>query len=199
MLHLVGIGVRHSIAPPMHNFIAQSLKLPWTFHNTECTTVEEAVELARSAQTQGLVVTMPFKCSVMKHLDRLDPLATTLNACNTRVSRSSKPEASVWHQHRLARNQRLLTREEPMHGQQPTTPMPGLIVGAGGASRAAVFVLSSQLNCPVIYILNRDEGEVAALIHDSQHLSPAPHIIHVQSVQQATRTRLALLCCLLRS
>jgi quinate dehydrogenase len=75
--------------------------------------------------------------------------------------------------------------------------MPGLIVGAGGASRAAVFTLSTQLYCPVIYILNRDEGEVAEMMRDSQKLSPVPNIIHVQSAQQAKTldTPFYVVCC----
>jgi quinate dehydrogenase len=54
-LHLVGIGVSHSIAPLMHNFIADSLSLPWKFYSTECSTVEDVVALAKNPTTAGLV------------------------------------------------------------------------------------------------------------------------------------------------
>ena len=183
-LHLVGIGVTHSIAPAMHNFIAKSLGLPWTFHATECATVEEAVVIARSPETHGLVVTMPYKNSIMKHLDGLDPLATTLNACNNVYRDRQNPEVlrgtnTDW----LGIKGCLL--ENCDNEQRASQAMAGLIVGAGGASRAAVYTLSAQLSCSVIYILNRDEGEVAALIHDSQQLSPVPNIIHIQTLQQA--------------
>ena len=30
-IHLVGIGIGHSISPPIHNFVCKSLGLPWTF------------------------------------------------------------------------------------------------------------------------------------------------------------------------
>lgn len=81
-LHLVGVGVKHSIAPPMHNHIAESLGLPWTFHSTECPSLDDLMTLARSEETAGLVVTMPYKNTVMACLDRLDELATTIGACN---------------------------------------------------------------------------------------------------------------------
>jgi quinate dehydrogenase len=182
-LHLVGIGVKHSIAPPMHNFIAKSLGLPWTFYNTECATIEEAVALGRKSDTQGLVVTMPYKNSVMKHLDGLDSLATALNACNNVYRDPNNPQFlrgtnTDW----LGIKGCLLEKGE--HGEK-LPPPPGLIVGAGGASRAAVYALSTHLHCPVIYVLNRDDGEVAALMLDAQQLSPIPKIIHVRSIEQA--------------
>ena len=58
-IHLVGIDVQHSIAHAMHNFVAKSLGLPWTFFNIEYPTIGDAVALARSPDTVGLVVTMP--------------------------------------------------------------------------------------------------------------------------------------------
>lgn len=182
-LHLVGIGVKHSIAPPMHNYIAKSLGLPWTFHSTECATVEEAIVLARKSSTAGLVVTMPFKYSVMKHLDSLDSLATTLNACNNVYRDPTNPSLlrgtnTDW------RGIRGCLLENARVKQQPDDSA-GLIIGAGGASRAAVYTLNNHLHCSTIYILNRDDGEVEALLRDSQQLSPIPKIIHIKSPEQA--------------
>ena len=68
-LHLAGIGVTHSIAAAMHNQIAKSLGLPWTFYLTECPTVEDVVDLAKKSTTAGIVVTMPYKNSIMKYLE----------------------------------------------------------------------------------------------------------------------------------
>lgn len=183
-LHLVGIGVKHSIAPSMHNFIAKSLGLPWTFYSTECTTVEEAVTISRSESTAGLVVTMPYKNSIMKHLDALDPLATTLNACNNvyrdpENSKLLRGTNTDW----LGIKGCLLEKGDDEKQQDSSTP--ALIIGAGGASRAAVYVLSAHLHRTTIYVLNRDDSEVADLIHDSKRLSPKPNIVHVKSVEQA--------------
>jgi quinate dehydrogenase len=182
-LHLVGVGVKHSIAPPMHNFIAKSLDLPWTFYSTECATVEEAVDLVRDSTTAGLVVTMPYKNSIMAHLDSLDPLCTTLNACNN-VYRD--PENND-----LLRGTNTDWRGikgcllEHADRKQPSPSTPALIIGAGGASRAAVYALSEHFHCQTIYILNRDEGEVMDLVRDTQNLSPPPTLLHIQSAEQA--------------
>jgi quinate dehydrogenase len=182
-LYLVGIGVKHSIAPAMHNQIAESLGLPWTFHSTECATIEEVITLGRAPDTQGLVVTMPYKVSVMNHLDGLDELSTVLNACNNvyRDPRDSKLLRGTNTDWRGIKG--CLLEKIDSGKSQPVGP--GLIVGAGGASRAAIYALSNHLYCPVIYVLNRDEGEVEALIQDSQKMSPVPNIIHIQSVEQA--------------
>ncbi|KAK7408067.1 hypothetical protein QQX98_009782 [Neonectria punicea] len=179
-LHLVGIGVGHSIAPPMHNFIAESLDLPWTFHATECATEEELLSLARANSTVGLVVTMPYKNVVMKHLDALDELAATIGACNNVYRDPEAPSRlrgtnTDW----LGIKGCLLERSEPVLHK------PALIVGAGGASRAAVYALSTFFKSSVIYVLNREDSEVADLIRDSQRLSPAPKIVHVKSGQAA--------------
>lgn len=181
-LHLVGIGVTHSIAPPMHNFIAKSLGLPWTFHSTECATIEDAIALGRNPSTAGLVVTMPYKQTIMQRLDGTDPLASTIGACNNVYRDKEHPERlrgtnTDW----LGIKGCLLEKGE----KAARADAPALVVGAGGASRAAVYALSAHLACTAIYVLNRDEAEVEELVRDCRRLSPVPAIVHVASVDQA--------------
>ncbi|KAK1700957.1 hypothetical protein BDP55DRAFT_735838 [Colletotrichum godetiae] len=177
-LHLVGIGVGHSIAPPMHNAIARSLGLPWTFHATECNTIEGLLLLARKDSTAGLVVTMPYKNTVMPRLDALDPLSTTIGACNNVYRDPSNPARlrgtnTDW----LGVKGCLLEKGD---GQGPVDGRPALIVGAGGASRAAVYALHTFFKASVIYVLNRDDGEVVDLQRDAQRMFPSPKIVHVK-------------------
>ncbi|KAL4953476.1 hypothetical protein BDW69DRAFT_200152 [Aspergillus filifer] len=189
-LHLVGIGVTHSIAPRMHNHIAQSLGLPWAFFATECPTMGDVLSLARDPRTAGLVVTMPYKNSVMPQLDYLDSLASTIGACNN-IYYTPSPDGpgkrqicgtnTDWRGIKGCLLEKRDERERP----SATNPGAALVVGAGGASRAAVCALSAHLHCPTIYILNRDAGEVAALIADAQKLPALPQIIHITSAEQA--------------
>ncbi|GME30476.1 uncharacterized protein LTHEOB_8176 [Neofusicoccum parvum] len=181
-LHLVGIGVKHSIAPPMHNFIAKSLGLPWEFHSTECATIDELVALGRNPSTAGLVVTMPYKQTVMDRLDGLDSLASTIGACNNVYRDPENPDRlrgtnTDW----LGIKGCLLEKSS----STARTGSPALIIGAGGASRAAVYALSVHLECTTIFVLNRDEGEVQDLMRDCQRLPRVPTIVHVTSVDQA--------------
>lgn len=176
--HLVGIGVSHSIAPPMHNHLAKSMGLPWTFYATECENVEALMDLARRETTAGLVVTMPFKNLIMSQLDALDELSVQIGACNNVYRDPSDPSRlrgtnTDW----IGIKGCLL--EKSAHGK-PVVGKPSLIIGAGGASRAAVYALASYFQSSVIYVLNRDEQEVTDLIRDSRRLNPAPKIIHVR-------------------
>ncbi|OJJ61439.1 hypothetical protein ASPSYDRAFT_148119 [Aspergillus sydowii CBS 593.65] len=189
-LHLVGVGVTHSIAPGMHNHIAKSLNLPWTFYATECPTLEDVLSLAKQSTTAGLVVTMPYKNSVMSQLDELDDLAAMIGACNNVYYTGDEPRRlcgtnTDW------RGIRGCLLEKGEESQRPSSGNPGaaLIVGAGGASRAAVYVVSEHLHCQTIYILNRDEGEVRDLIRDAQKLLRVPQIIHITTIEQAKGLR----------
>jgi quinate dehydrogenase len=214
-LHLVGIGVTHSIAPAMHTSIAKSLGLPWTFHATECPSLADVLALARDPRTAGLVVTMPYKNTIIPHLDELDELTTEIGACNnvhytytyTHTDTDAKNEPGA---RRLLRGTNTDWRgikgcllEAGDEAARPTAAAPGagLIIGAGGASRAAVYALSRHLHCRTIYVVNRDEGEVRDLVRDVQARARArggsslaedpagsgPEIIHVRSVEEAER------------
>lgn len=180
-LHLVGIGVGHSIAPTMHNFITASLNLPWTFHATECPTLESLIALARKPGTAGLVVTMPYKTTIMPHLDTLDDLAVQIGACNNVYRDPNNPS------HLRGTNTDWLGIKgsllEKSPNQKPILNRPALIVGAGGASRAAVYALHTQFRASVIYILNRDEKEVDDLKSDAKRLPNPPEIVHVKADQ----------------
>lgn len=177
-LHLVGIGVGHSIAPTMHNSITASLNLPWTFHATECATLDSLMALARDTSTAGLVVTMPYKTAVMPHLDALDDLAVQIGACNN-VYRDPMDPTKLRGTNTDWRGIRgSLLEKSP--NNQPVFDKPALIVGAGGASRAAVYALHTQFKSSVIYIINRDEGEVDALKADIKRLPSPPQLIHVK-------------------
>lgn len=182
-LHLVGVGVTHSIAPGMHNYITKSLGLPWTFHATECPSIDDVLELAKKSTTAGLVVTMPYKNTVMAKLHELDELATAIGACNNVYYTQTNPRRlcgtnTDW----LGIKGCLL---EKSAASTNTHSSPGLIVGAGGASRAAVYALTSHLNCSKIYVLNRDDKEVEDLIRDSKKLPDIPEIVHVKTMEQA--------------
>lgn len=141
---------------------------------------------------------MPYKQAIMPLLDELDPLATTLGACNNVYL---TPENKLRGTNTDWRGIKgcLLEGESASKKQGRGRGKPALIIGAGGASRAAVYALYAELGCAEIYVVNRDEGEVAALLKDTQAyssmlstspLSSAPSlpptITHITSLAQAS-------------
>ncbi|KAH0043234.1 shikimate, partial [Aureobasidium melanogenum] len=185
-LHLIGVGVGHSIAPIMHNYICKSLGKPWTFVATEAPTIEAAMEIMNAPDFAGAVVTMPYKKTVMSHLHGLDPLAVKLGACNNVYIRSDGKLQGTNTDWRGIKGC-LLAASDKGVGQ------PAMIVGAGGASRAAVYALAVELRCPVLYVVNRDDQEVEDLIVDTRAMLSAPgsseplcKIVHIRNLEQAS-------------
>lgn len=184
-LYLIGIGTGHSVAPPMHNYIAKSLHLPWTFHTKECSTIEECMKLLRSDICAGAAITMPYKGMIMDQLNEADDLVRTLAACNTVCT------------YRTEAGRKLIGTNvdwcgiagsllEGSVGLRLPSSKAALVIGAGGAARAAIYALSSQMGCHQIYILNRDEQEVLDLQRDvDERYDSQPYITHVKSIQQA--------------
>ncbi|KAK6371457.1 hypothetical protein LTS17_008707 [Exophiala oligosperma] len=176
--YLVGIGVTHSIAPLMHDFIAQSLGYNWKFIAQECPTVEDAMALFRKPTFAGGVVTMPYKGTIIKHLDGLDEHAITIGACNN-VYRAS--DGSLRGTNTDWRGIKGSLSDGDSQGKGKGRP--ALVIGAGGASRAALYALYDQLQCNPIYIVNRDAGEVDALRKDAEVYGDRIKIVWVRSVE----------------
>ena len=189
--YIVGINVTHTIAPPMHDHIAQKvLNLQWKFKPQECSTVDEAMTLFRQSDFAGGVVTMPYKKSIMPKLDELDDLCKVIGACNCIYLAESSTKQKIlrgtntdWRGIKGC----LSSADKSSIGYCK----PALIIGAGGASRAAVYALFVELQCSPIYVINRDVQEVSDLVSDVQGMtSPTakskPEIIHVKTPARAT-------------
>lgn len=178
--YLVGIGVTHSIAPPMHTYAFQSMGHPWTFIAQECPTVEDAVALFRQPTFAGGVVTMPYKRTIMEHLDGLDEYAVRLQACNN-VYRAEDGSLRGTNTDWRGIKGCLLSADPEEKGRGKAA----VIVGAGGACRAAVYALYEELGCTPIYVVNRDEEEVRVLRQETEkEYGEGLKMVHVERVEQ---------------
>ena len=180
-LHLLGIGVTHSIAPMMHTAIARGLNKSWTFSNLECPTIHDVLNAIQKPTFKGGVITMPYKQTIIPHLSGLDEQAELIGAVNN-VYLTESGELRGTNTDWEGVKGCLLSVE----GAEKGRGKPALVIGAGGASRAAVYALSVDLKCNTIYVINRDEDEVKALLADAQkHGRGKLELIHVTSVSQA--------------
>ncbi|KAH7336296.1 3-dehydroshikimate dehydratase [Rhexocercosporidium sp. MPI-PUGE-AT-0058] len=186
-LYLAGVHVAHSIALSMHNHIAKSLSLPWTFINQECPTINDVITVFRAPTFAGGVVTMPYKKTIIPFLDELDPLVSKLGACNNVYL---TPEGKLRGTNTDWRGIKGCLLSGTRSGENEGRGKPALIIGAGGASRAAVYALFAELECGEIYVVNRDRGEVEELLKDAKAYATCetdrqPRIRHVISAQVA--------------
>lgn len=129
---LIGDPVGHSRSPPMHEAAYAELGMDARYVTFEPTGADAAVKAAGSLGIAGLNVTIPFKRDVFDHVDP-DPLAARIGAVNT-VDFSTDPPRGY--------NTDLagVTRSLAHHDVDPSGA-DAVVVGAGGAGRAAVFAL----------------------------------------------------------
>jgi quinate dehydrogenase len=124
---------------------------------------------------------MPHKIEIMQYLDELTPEARTVGACNTIFRRgdmlvgTNTDTIGV----RESFQQNVANPESVLYGR------PGLVIGGGGAARSAVYALVQFLKCTKVYLVNRDEGEVQAVISWCKEQGYGDGLIHVSTPSQA--------------
>jgi shikimate dehydrogenase len=130
---LIGNPVGHSVSPPMHEAAYEECGIDarYVTFEPEPDDLKRALEGARALGIRGLNVTIPFKEDVRALVDP-DPLAARIGAVNT-VDLSGEPTG---HNTDAAG----VTRALEHHGVDLSGT--AVVVGAGGAGRAASFALA---------------------------------------------------------
>lgn len=153
---VIGYPVEHSMSPLLHNFFAEQLGLDLVYvpFSVPKEKVGLAVQGAEGLQLAGINVTVPHKQAVMPYLPEIDEAALAIGAVNTLVP--------VEHGYKgyntdAAGLLRAMTEEKiEIQGQDC------IIIGAGGAAKAAAYVLARE-GAKNIYILNRNREKAEAL------------------------------------
>jgi len=110
--------------------------------------LKESIESLRSIKIAGFNVTVPHKVEVIKYLDELDASAKKAGAVNT----VNNIEGIF-----KGYNTDIDGFIEPLHRREVDfRGMEVLLIGAGGAARAAVAALSHESSIAKINIANRD-------------------------------------------
>ncbi|KAJ9626718.1 hypothetical protein H2204_009988 [Knufia peltigerae] len=182
MLYIAGGPGGNSIGPAIHTYVANSLGLDWACEFLRLSDVHDVIELFRRSDFAGGLVTMPHKRTIIPLLDSVDAYVKEIGACNFVVRR---PDG-----HLHGSNTDWSGIKSALDAcRSPSLPARGysaMVYGAGGASRAAIYALVAGLNCKEIYIVNRDEKEVAELVADvNTYTTTKPKLTHIMSVTQA--------------
>jgi 3-dehydroquinate dehydratase / shikimate dehydrogenase len=99
-------------------------------------TLDDLLTVVRDLPLDGVAVTMPLKQEVLPHLANMDPLTARIGACNT--LRTGADGKLYGFNTDVAGIVRPLERRMRLKGARI------LVLGAGGAARAAVFGLVEQ-------------------------------------------------------
>jgi shikimate dehydrogenase len=157
LVGLIGWPVEHSLSPIMHNAAFDALDLNWRYVPLRVPPgqVETALRGLPALGLRGANVTVPHKQTVMRHLDEITDAARTIGAVNTIVVRKGRLVG-----HNSDGDGFLAALRES--GFEPDRRR-ALVLGAGGAARAVVYVLA-QAGCTVA-IHNRTVQRAAELAH----------------------------------
>ncbi|MBO5998317.1 MAG: shikimate dehydrogenase [Lachnospiraceae bacterium] len=173
VLGLIGDPVEHTLSPLIHNTFAEKLQinsayLPFHVKNS-AGSLENAVRGAFALGVSGLNVTVPYKTEVIKYLVSVDPLAAKIGAVNTLVRTEDGYRGC---------NTDILGLEKDLekHGISLDKLREILIIGAGGAARAAAC-LCGERGIGTLYLINRSAGRAKALADDLHRYFPDMNII----------------------
>ncbi len=138
-INLLAFPAGHSISPAFQQAALDHLGLDARYAalSTAACALGDAVDMLRGKDYLGANVTIPHKESVRRHLDALDPWAETLGAVNTIVKQGDRLIGHNTDAYGLLRALREQAGFQPL-GRSV------LLLGAGGAARAAAFGLCRE-------------------------------------------------------
>ncbi len=154
---LLGNPVEHSLSPPMHEagYDALGLDARYVTFEPARTELESAVQGADALGISGLNVTIPFKQEVLELVDSA-PLATRIGAVNTIAFEDDGPRG--YNTDAIGVVRALQQHDVMLDGQD------AVVVGAGGAGRAAAFGLADA--GAAVHIANRTVERATELAAD---------------------------------
>ena len=136
--HLYGVLGSHaslSLSPAMQNAAFQAKHVNAVFLPCQTNKLADFLTFARAVELHGFAVTMPFKRAILKALDWVDPLAHRIGACNTVALQRGRWLG--WNTDAAAVVE-VLTKRLRLAGSRI------LIIGAGGAARAAAYAVRAE-------------------------------------------------------
>lgn len=186
---VLGSPVRHSASPAMHNAALAALGLNWRYVGCEVNPahLREAIEGARHLGFVGLNLTVPHKQLAVALMDELDASAEEWGAVNTVVF-GHRDAAGGWipvgqgdpggapvlaRGYNTDANAIIRSLYEDL-GVEPRSSRV-LLLGAGGAGRAAALRLAAE-GVSVLYLVNRTMARAEELAREIESRFPAVEV-----------------------
>ena len=150
---VVGDPVAHSLSPRMLNAAFRRENVHAVFLPLHAKSIDDLLECVRDIPIHGLSVTMPYKQAIVERLDNSDLLTQKIGACNT-VVRAQDGRLYGF-------NTDVEGVLRPLEQRLTLAGSKVLVLGAGGAARAAVFGLRQR--GAEVFLLNRSAAPAQKL------------------------------------
>jgi 3-dehydroquinate dehydratase/shikimate dehydrogenase len=156
---VVGDPIAHSLSPTIMNAAFRRENVNAVFLALHAKTLKDLLTCVREIPLHGISVTMPYKEAILAHLDNTDAHTAKIGACNT-VVRAQDGKLYGFNTDAAGVVRPLERRLPTLEGARI------LVLGAGGAARAAVFGLKER--GAEVYILNRSAAPAKKLAHQAR-------------------------------
>jgi 3-dehydroquinate dehydratase/shikimate dehydrogenase len=155
---VAGDPVAHSLSPAIMNAALRRETVNGVYVPLHAKTLKDLLACVRDIPIHGLSITMPYKTTILSHLDNTDAHTTKIGACNT-VVRAQDGNLYGFNTD-TAGVVRPLEQRITIEGARI------LVLGAGGAARSAVFGLKER--GAEVYILNRTLAQAQKLARSAR-------------------------------
>jgi len=142
---VAGDPIGQSLSPQMMNTAFRRENINAVYVPLQTSDVKDLLNCVREMPIQGLSITMPLKQAVMEHLDKTDALSAKIGACNTLI-RSQDGRLYGF-------NTDVAGVVRPLENRLNLAGARILVIGAGGAARAAAFGLKERNS--EVWVMNR--------------------------------------------
>ncbi len=156
---VVGDPIAHSLSPVIMNAAFRRENVNAVFLALHAKTLKDLLTCVREIPLHGLSVTMPYKEAILEYLDNTDSHTSKTGACNT-VVRAQDGKLYGFNTDTAGIVRPLERRLNTLEGARI------LVLGAGGAARAAVFGLKERGS--EVYILNRSQASAQKLARQAR-------------------------------
>ncbi len=143
---VAGDPVGHSLSPLIMNAAFRRENVNAVYLKLHAKALKDLINCVRDIPIHGLSITMPYKEAILPYLDNTDSHTTKIGACNT-VVRAQDGKLYGFNTDTSGVVRPLERRLSALQGAKI------LVLGAGGAARAAVFGLAER--GAEVFILNR--------------------------------------------
>jgi 3-dehydroquinate dehydratase/shikimate dehydrogenase len=155
---VAGDPIEHSLSPVIMNTALRRENVNGVYLPLHAKTIKELIYCAREIPLHGLSITMPYKQAIVPFLDNTDAHTAKIGACNTVVRGQ---EGKVY-----GFNTDIAGVIRPLEQRLAIANAKVLVLGAGGAARAAVFGLKER--GAEVWILNRTSVKAQKLARQAK-------------------------------